>query len=97
MQVCDVVIFLKQEGALSKTYQYGMVREVKRGMDGLIWKAKIKYRNHENNDRFTWQSDRQLVIINPADELNLMEELSMVTDYVVYKFVDQSEGCPSMY
>ena len=43
MQISDVVIFLKLEGALSKTYQYGMVHEVERGMDGLICKAKIKY------------------------------------------------------
>ena len=83
MNICDVVLFLKQEGALAKTYQYGMVHEIERGKNGLIRKALIKYRNNtENVDRFTWRSVRQLVIIHPVDELSLMEELAAIANYV---------------
>ena len=80
MKICDIVLFLKQEGALAKTYQYGMVHEVEKGQDGVIRKALIKYRNYnENIDRFTLRSVRQLIIIHPVDELSLMEEMDKIT------------------
>ena len=85
MKICDVVLFLKQEGALSKTYQYGIIHQVEKGKDGLIRKALVKYRNHnEKSDRFTWRSVRQLVIIHPVDEINLMDELSKMNNYIVH-------------
>ena len=60
MKICDVVLFLKQEGALSTTYQYGMVNELQKDRDGLVRKVQVKYRNsNENVDRFTWRSVRQ--------------------------------------
>ena len=83
MQISDIVLFLKQEGALAKTYQYGMVHEIEKGKDGLVRKASIKYRNSNGNiDRFTWRSVRQLVIIRPVDEISFMEELAAIANYV---------------
>ena len=70
MKICDVVLLLKQEGAISCTYQYGMVHQIERDKDDRIRKVQIKYRNNnENHDRFTWRSVRQLVIIYPVEEL----------------------------
>ena len=44
-----------------------------------IREVKVKYRNHnENNDRFTKRIARQLVVIRPFDELNLIQELSKI-------------------
>ena len=60
-----------------------MVHEIVKSGDGLIRKVLIKYRNHnENVDRFTWRSVRQLVIIHPIDELNVLEELNQMVNYV---------------
>ena len=82
MQICDVVLMLKQEGILNSTYQYGMVHEIQRDKDGIIRKVKVKYRNsNENQDRFTWRSVRKLIIIHPVDELSIMEELSQCSSY----------------
>ena len=77
MKICDVVLMLKQEGELSSTYQYGMVHELEKDKDGVIRKVQIKYRNStENQDRFTWRSVRNLIIIHPVDELSITEELA---------------------
>ena len=56
----DVVLFLKQDSLLSKTYQYGMVVSVQQSSDDVIRKVKVKYRNaNENVDRETFRSVRQ--------------------------------------
>lgn len=82
IKICDIVLFTKQEGALSRNYQYGMVNQTEDGKDGKIRRAQIKYRNsHENIDRYTWRSVRQLVLIHPIDELNIMEEISLAAKY----------------
>ena len=79
MKICDVILFLKQEGALSTTYQYGMVNELEKDRDGLVRKVQVKYRNNnENVDRFTWRSVRQFVVIHPIDECSIMEELGRI-------------------
>ena len=82
MQICDIVLMLKQEGVLNSTYQYGMVQELQHDKDGIIRQVKVKYRNStENQDRFTWRSVRKLVIIHPVDELSIMEELAQSSNY----------------
>ena len=82
MQICDIVLMLKQEGVLNNTYQYGMVQELQHDKDGIIRQVKVKYRNsNENTDRFTWRSVRKLVIIHPVDELSIMEELAQSSNY----------------
>ena len=44
LKVGDVVLFIKDE-CNSPTYQYGIVKKVQPGNDGLIRKAVIRYRN----------------------------------------------------
>ena len=52
-----------------------MIHEVLPSRDGIIRKVVVKYRNdQEIIDRFTTRAVRELVLIHPVDELNLMEE-----------------------
>ena len=83
VKVGDVIIFLKHESTLSNTYQYGMVKEIFTGTDGKIRKVNVKYRNYnENVDRVTTRSVRNLVLIHPVDELNLIQELGEIASYI---------------
>ena len=79
IKICDVVLFLKQDGVLSNSYQYGMVNEIAPSTDGIIHKVIVRYRNHQENvDQYTTRSVHDLVLIHPTDELNLMEKLGKV-------------------
>ena len=79
LKICDDVLFLKQDGVLSNSYQYCMVNEIVPSKDGVICKVTVRFRNHQENvDGYTKISVRDLVLIHPNDELNLMEELGKV-------------------
>jgi len=79
LKVGDVVLFLKQESSLSHVYQYGIVEAVEHSKDGIIRKAEIKYRNHnENVFRKTYRSTRSLVLIHHVNETNLVKELGEI-------------------
>ena len=60
---CDVVLFLKEDGVLSESYQYGMVNEIVPSKDGIIRKVIVWYRN-----RYTTRSVCDLVLIHPINE-----------------------------
>ena len=45
IKTCEVVIFLKQDGVLSNSYQYGMINEIVPTEDGVI--LFVRYRNHQ--------------------------------------------------
>ena len=79
LQVGDVVLFLKKEGLLNETYQYGMVKSTETGRDGKIRSIVLQYRNHnERFDRDTRRAVRQLVMIHKVDEINLLQELGRI-------------------
>ena len=89
----DIVLFLKHDSVLSSTYQYGMVKSVETGKDGIIRKANIRYRNfNEHFDRETFRSVRQLVMIHPIDELNLTQELGEVARTADYHYSRAIDG-----
>ena len=44
IQVGDIVLFLKKEGELCNTYQYGKVSAVQKGRDERIRSVTVKYR-----------------------------------------------------
>ena len=92
LKVGDIVLFLKKECELTGDYQYGMVSEVEVGTDGKIRTAVIKYRNHnEDTDRQTRRTVRQLVMIHPIDELNILQELGEIACAVdAMKSIEQS-------
>lgn len=75
----DIVLFLKNESEISSTYQYGIIESVYRSRDGLIRKALVRYRNHnEQVDRTTFRAARGLVVIHGTDEINIMQELGEI-------------------
>ena len=83
----DIVLFMKQDSVLNSKYQYGMVKSVNAGKDGLIRKALIKYRNsNENTDRETFRSVRELIVIHSLDELNIVYELGKVATAADIRF-----------
>ena len=82
----DVVLFLKKEGKLNTTYQYGIVKEAKSGRDGIVRKVTVRYRNHnESFDRETCRAVRQLIVIHRVDELNIIQELGKIATIVDMK------------
>ena len=77
IHVGDVVLFLKSEKEFDENYQYGIVKTVHRGEDGHIRKVDVEYQNsNENTKRITQRGVRDLVIVHPADELDVYERLS---------------------
>ena len=75
----DVVLFLKQDSVLTKTYQYGMVISVQQSSDDVIRKVKVKYRSaNENVDRETFPSVPQLVMIHPVNESDITQEIKNI-------------------
>ena len=42
MKICDVVLFIKNEGSVVNTYQYGIVCDIELSRDWLIEKVVIK-------------------------------------------------------
>ena len=82
VQKGDVVLFLKDEGALVGEYKYGMVEDVKVSRDGRIRSVTIRYHNaNENVNRTTNRAVRSLVIIHRIDEVDLMKELGNAVTY----------------
>ena len=64
-----------------------MIQEVEKSKDDIIRKVKVKYRNHhENFDRVTYRPVRQLVMIHPINELNIVQELGEIANFTDYKF-----------
>ena len=45
IKTCEVVIFLKQDGVLSNSNQYGMINEIVPTGEGVI--LFVRYRNHQ--------------------------------------------------
>ena len=78
----DVALFLKQESLLSRTYQYGTVVSVQQSSDGAIRKLKVKYRNaNKNVDWETFGSVRQLVMIHPVNEIDIILEINNINNW----------------
>ena len=49
IKLYDVVLFFKQDGVLTNTYQYGisMINKIAPSKDSVIRKAAVCYRNHQ--------------------------------------------------
>ena len=68
INICDTVLFLKQDGVLSNSYQYGMVNEIIPSKDCVVRKVIVQYRkNQQNVDRYTTRSVLDLVLIHPIN------------------------------
>ena len=77
IHVGDVILFLKSDKEFEKLYQYGIIRNLKHGKDGLVREVVVEYQNYnENVKRLTTRGVRELVVIHPVDELGLVRELN---------------------
>jgi len=86
VKVDDVVLFLKHDSELSSTYMYGVVVELEFSDDNLARKAKVRYRNsNENVSRETFRSIRSLVVIHRVDEADVLSELGEMGEKVDVK------------
>ena len=75
----DVILFLKNDGALKSTYQFGKIKEIEQSEDNRIWKVTITYRNHNDSiNRETRRGVRHIVMIHPADETSIVTELGEI-------------------
>ena len=89
LAVGDIVLFTKVDSLLKDRYTYGMVVDLDYGSDLLPRRAKVRYRNeNENVSRETNRSVRGLVKIIQADESDLMTELG-----VMAKDIDLKSNC----
>ena len=62
IKICDVVLFLKQDGVLSNGYQYGLVNEIVPSKDGVVCRVIVPYRNHQENvDQYTTRSVQYVI------------------------------------
>ena len=87
IQEGDIVLFTKQESIIESHYQYGIINSVTVSNDGIVRKARVRYRNHnESNDRETCRSVRTLVVIHKINELDLVQELAEMAKIADYKF-----------
>lgn len=92
ISIGDLILFLKKEGDLNTTYQYGKVIDCPLGKDGKIRKVKVTYRNHnEDIDRTTTRAVRELIMIHPIEEVSLMEELGRVANAADIFYVQQTK------
>ena len=91
LEVGDVVLLLKQEGALAGHYQFGMVVKVVESEDNIVRKVEVKYRNWtEQVDRSSIRSVNNLVLIRRDDELDIWEELFDASNIADLKFMIDS-------
>ena len=75
-KVGDVVLFLKSDKEFDEQYQYGIVKDITVDKDVKIRKLTVEYRNNnENTSRTTIRGARDVVVINPVDELGIILEL----------------------
>ena len=75
----DAILFLKNDGALKSTYQFGKIKEIERSQDNRIWKVTITYRNHnESINRETRWGVRHVVMIHHVDGTSIVTELGEI-------------------
>ena len=92
VKVGDIILFLKNEGALKNTYQYGVIKGIERSQDERIRKVIITYRNHnESINRETRRGVRHIVMIHPIDETSIVTELGEIatTADISYKIASR--------
>ena len=75
----DVVLFTKVDSLLSKKYTYGMVKDVEIGGDCKVRRVVVRYRNsNENVPRETSRSVRNLVLIHPIDDCDVIKVIGEI-------------------
>lgn len=79
-KVGDVVLFLKSDKEFAKTYQYGIISDLKVGRDQKIRQIGLQYQNvNEKTKRHTTRGTREVVVIHHVDEIGLVRELNLLS------------------
>ena len=79
VKVGDIVLFRKNDKDYSGTYQYGIIK-LSTSKDGKIRMVTVEYKNHESTKRVTNRGIRDLIMIHPVDELNILQELGEIAN-----------------
>lgn len=75
----DIVLFLKKDSTINKIHEYGKVKSVEKSSEDIIQKLRVKYRNaNESIDRETYQQVRQLIMIDPVGEMDIIHSLNSI-------------------
>ena len=70
-------------GLVAKTYQYGIITNLKKSRDGKIRQVEVEYKNYtENTKRRVNRGAREIVVIHPFEELGLIRELNILSKSV---------------
>ncbi|XP_066914217.1 uncharacterized protein [Clytia hemisphaerica] len=73
----DIVLFLKNDSSIAKTYHLGRIKTVHVSKDGKIRKVDVEYVNsNETAKRKTTRCVRDLVVIHHVDEMDVLQELN---------------------
>ena len=74
--VGDIVLFSKSDKEFENLYQYGIVKVLYTGKDGLIRTVGVEYQNaSEDTKRSTKRGVREIVVIHQVDEVSISKEL----------------------
>ena len=79
IKISDAAFFIKRDGHLVNTYQYGMIHQLEQSKYDLIGEVVVKYCNHNKSvNRFTNRAVCEVVLIHPINEVHLMEKLGNI-------------------
>ena len=74
--VGDIVLFSKSDKEFENLYQYGIVKVLYTGKDGLIRTVGVEYQNaSEDTKRSTKRGVLEIVVIHQVDEVSISKEL----------------------
>ena len=74
----DVILFMKNDGALKSTHQFGKIKEIERSQDNRIQKVTITYRNNNESINQETRCVRHIAMIHPVDETSIVAELGEI-------------------
>ncbi len=74
--VGDMVLFSKSDKEFENLYQYGIIKVLYTGKDGLVRTVGVEYQNaSEETKRSTKRGVREIIVIHPVDEVSISKEL----------------------
>ena len=76
IKIGDIVLFSKSDKEFENLYQYGIVRKLYPGKDGIVRSVGVEYQNAtESTNRSTKRGVRELIVIHHVDEIGVSREL----------------------
>ena len=83
-KIGDVVLFLNWSKEFDKKYQFGIISDKKESRDGKIREIEVQYQNsNEAIKRKTSRGVRDVVVVHPIGELDIIRELNNVASQYI--------------